>query len=1459
MKRILLQLLLLFCGGGTLHATDYYCDPVNGSMSNSGTSVSPWSTLAAVFAANKTFAAGDVIYLRNGFHGFPVVEGINTGNVSIKPQSGHFPGIKQLLVRNAAYWDISGLTVSPELVGEYYNVLTELVRIESTAANITLQHCYLYGALNITGWSASDILAKLPFGIYCDAPNSLITHNHMKNIGFGIIVSEHGTHTVVSHNVVEYCVNDGLRGLANYSKFEYNLVKDIMGVDDNHDDCFQSWSGGFGGKDIGTDTIRGIELRGNVFLSQTDPDLPYAGVDVEGIGLFDGMFNDFVIENNVIAVNSFNGIAIFGAKNTRVVNNIVADAYVRPYDPDFPGGRIPWLKFWNHKTGFPSTGNTVRNNILSDSTYHVGIGDVDHNIYSRDYTNLYVDQEGYDFHPKAGSPAINAGSSTSAPLLDIEQHSRVSTIDIGPYEYGGTGSDVTAPSAPSGLDTFRLGARGFILRWLPSTDNVAVTRYEVYIDGVLYGEAATNTLSITGLTAPTTYAVTVKARDGSGNRSAASTTRNITTIEDTQAPTVPAGVKAVSYATDGFSLSWLKSEDNELVGGYEVYRNDTLVATVTTTFAQVSGLQAGTSYEMSVKAKDIYNNVSAESVPVNVTTLSVPAYSVLTTQTPAKLIEDNTVELGMKFKSAQGGLLRKVRYYKPERETGSHTGRIWTTDGTLLASVVFTGETTAGWQEAELSTPLSIRGDTTYIVSVNANAQYHYTPKAFDGVITNGPLSSIIGSSGNGVYAPDTAAFPNNFVPGGNTNYFRDVVFTIGGHDSIAPTVPEGLYASGLPTSSFTLHWSPSTDAAGVYRYDVYRNGSLFASVTDTFVVVSGLAPETSYDVFVTARDIAGNISAPSDTLSVTTQDYVTLLTTQVPALIGTDGSYELGMKFKASQTGQVARIRFYKPELETGTHTGHIWKPSGQLLGSAVFTGESASGWQEAELAATVDILKDSVYIVSVNCNTRYGATVEGLASVITNGPLSSIAGGNGVLHNDPGTFPDITSGNNANYFRDITFLPWPSDSIAPDAPANLRATNYSNTSFTLSWDAATDNVAVTGYDVYKDGVLYTSVTVTSAEVTGLAAATDYVMTVKAKDALLNTSAASTGLKVRTSGSPAAYTVLTTQTPDVSGTDGPYEMGMKFSSSVPGVITKIRFLKASSEGTGHTGKLWSASTQTQLASVSFTAETASGWQEATLSTPYAILPDTVYVVSVNTIGGYSATPLELATAITNGPLSSVAGNNGVYGTVNSYPASSYNNTNYFRDVVFVPADTEAPTAPASLAATNITDASFTLRWQRSSDNVGVTAYEVFKNGTLYTTVYDTVAYVSGLSAETAYNMTVKARDQADNLSTAGALTVTTIANGFMSRVGKIENEAAGAIRIYPNPVSRSGGFYIDAGKLVNGAEIEILDITGRIVYRKRVDGAFRVLPVTVTLRSGIYIVRINVGNSVVAKKVVVN
>jgi chitodextrinase len=186
-------------------------------------------------------------------------------------------------------------------------------------------------------------------------------------------------------------------------------------------------------------------------------------------------------------------------------------------------------------------------------------------------------------------------------------------------------TDTVAPSAPTTLAAAGTTQTTINLSWTASTDNVAVTGYDVYQGTTLKATVTGTTYAVSGLTAATAYDFSVKAKDAAGNISAASNVASVTTlapVADTTAPTAPTTLVASGTTTTSTNLSWTASTDNVGVTGYDVYQGATLKATVTTTTYSVTGLTAATAYNFSIKAKDAAGNISASSNVVNVTTAS---------------------------------------------------------------------------------------------------------------------------------------------------------------------------------------------------------------------------------------------------------------------------------------------------------------------------------------------------------------------------------------------------------------------------------------------------------------------------------------------------------------------------------------------------------------------------------------------------------------------------------------------------------------------------------------------------------------------------------------------------------------------------------------------------------------------------------------------------------------------
>jgi hypothetical protein len=160
------------------------------------------------------------------------------------------------------------------------------------------------------------------------------------------------------------------------------------------------------------------------------------------------------------------------------------------------------------------------------------------------------------------------------------------------------------------------------------------------------------------------------------------------------------------------------------------------------------------------------------------------------------------------------------------------------------------------------------------------------------------------------------------------------------------------------------------------------------------------------------------------------------------------------------------------------------------------------------------------------------------------------------------------------------------------------------------------------------------------------------------------------------TTAAPVSLFGTETPTATAAGDTSSVELGVAFTPAVSGTVTAIRFYKASGNGGTHTGNVWSAA-GVKLATVTFTNETANGWQSAQLATPLALTAGTPYTVSyLAPLGGYSVTSGYFSTTKTTGSLSAAATVNGKYryGSTGGFPTATFNSSNYFVDIIFLPA-----------------------------------------------------------------------------------------------------------------------------------------------------------------------------------------
>jgi len=184
----------------------------------------------------------------------------------------------------------------------------------------------------------------------------------------------------------------------------------------------------------------------------------------------------------------------------------------------------------------------------------------------------------------------------------------------------GSGGDTTDPSTPASLSATAFSSSRIDLTWTASTDNRAVTGYNVYNGATFVSSTASTSYSDTGLAASTNYCYTVTAYDAAGNESAASSQKCTDTLADDTDPSVPDNLSATAFSSSQIDLTWTAATDDTAVTGYNVYRDASLISSTASTSYSDTGLAANTNYCYTVTAYDAAGNESAASFQQCITT-----------------------------------------------------------------------------------------------------------------------------------------------------------------------------------------------------------------------------------------------------------------------------------------------------------------------------------------------------------------------------------------------------------------------------------------------------------------------------------------------------------------------------------------------------------------------------------------------------------------------------------------------------------------------------------------------------------------------------------------------------------------------------------------------------------------------------------------------------------------------
>jgi len=441
LEALIPAMIVLACAaGGLADGAVFHVDPEKGSMENDGSAEHPWRTVQELFEHNlietrdgagrirnpgAPVKAGDTILLRTGYHGQIYCRGAhNDRYITIAAEQGHTPRLRRVFFSASSKWVIRGLTVSCSFAGQYKpDRLIQVVNWGGPSSDFIIENNTCYSSAQAPGWSAEQWDKLACYGISVIAERVNIRNNRLRYVNHGIVIT--GEKISVENNSIEHIAGDGIVCSVDDAVLSGNTIKYFYKVNANHDDGIQFHRG----RDKLT-PIRNAVVRGNTVIAwDAAVKSPLIG-SPQGICNFDIPAINWRIENNIVLVKHHHGITIGGCQGGVVVNNI---AY-NPYGGSFLAGIM--LGTTHGKTESKNT--VIRNNLVDSQISAPGTDNtVDHNIIVDDPARYFREPKKLDMHHKKGSPAIDSGSSASAPAVDIEGVKRPQgpAVDIGPYEY----------------------------------------------------------------------------------------------------------------------------------------------------------------------------------------------------------------------------------------------------------------------------------------------------------------------------------------------------------------------------------------------------------------------------------------------------------------------------------------------------------------------------------------------------------------------------------------------------------------------------------------------------------------------------------------------------------------------------------------------------------------------------------------------------------------------------------------------------------------------------------------------------------------------------------------------------------------------------------------------------------------------------------------------------------------
>ncbi len=995
-------------------------------------------------------------------------------------------------------------------------------------------------------------------------------------------------------------------------------------------------------------------------------------------------------------------------------------------------------------------------------------------------------------------PVTVSGGNLTIEFLRQSQNPTIAAIEV--FALQGPPPDVLPPSMPGSLVVIGVAPSSVALAWAAATDEVGVTGYRVSRNGSPVATVAGLSFTDSGLPAGSPFTYSVEATDAAGNFSPPATVA-ASTLPDTTPPSLPGSLTAIP-GNGIAALSWTAATDDGSVTGYEIRKDGLLLTTVSATSYTDAGLTNGTAYTYQVIAVDAANN---KSQPASVTVtpralgpalLRVDTGSLTSfvdldgnTWSPDFGFSSSSVEVstGAIFGTDNPALYQTRRFIRSSRPNLSYQFTVPNGDYEvrLHFAEVWPTAFAPGIRVFDVSVEGALALD-NFDIFATAGANTAHVAK-IPTTVADGTLNLLFDRV---VQNPTIAAI--EVYP----------VLAAGPADSEAPTSPGNLTATSVTTSSIALAWNASSDNTAVVGYRVFRGPTEIATLSEPLFSESGLPSGVEQSYSVVAFDAAGNVSAPA-LLAVTTLVPDTVAPTIPLNLTAVPGLSHVVLEWDAASDNiGVVEYRILKngeflaaTAALTYTETGLA---SGTEIDYEVFAYDAIGNTSSPAQVTTTTLVDTEAPTVPANLAAIPTFTTVALSwnASLDNAGVAGyrvyrdnllLGATVDAVFNDSNRIPgqeyryDVEAYDSADNVsaRASIVTTTLADTSPPTAPVGFDAV-AGDGSATLTWAASTDNVAVTFYEVRRDGILLDSVSVPGFSDSGLTNGVAYVYEIRARDAVGNRSAPVSdsatprtlgnvvtrvnagGLGFTDSGGRTWYddqgfssgSTLGSGNPIAGTTDDILYQSERFDSSASGANLEYAFEVAAGE---YEVTLHFAET--------FAGITGPGQRVFDITAEGTLAVDDLDIFA--RVGGNAALEVKFPVRVTDGVLQLIF----LHGIQNPKVCGIE-----IHEIV----DIGVPTAPLGLAAGNVTASSVELTWNASTDNIGVAGYRIFRGvveiGTVATPGFTATALATG----TEHNFSVVAFDAAGNPSPAASVSATTLIPPTPFEQWLIDNDLAG-------------------------------------------------------------------------------